>query len=63
MPPIDVDGRSTDRGKHLVDLLADGLGQPHPTRTADDPYLRYAARLGGASIALLFTGVVTVLIN
>ena len=68
MPGIEVEQRSTDRGKHLVDLLAEGSGrQPSPevapAPVGEDPTMRAVYVLGGVSFALLFTGIVTVALS
>jgi hypothetical protein len=64
VPPIDDEQRSTDRGRHLVDLVAEGLGRgPAAGRPAqvDDAYLRRAYTLGGVSLALLLAAVVALI--
>ncbi|HEX9767517.1 MAG TPA: hypothetical protein VGA36_12200 [Nitriliruptorales bacterium] len=63
MARIEMDQASTDRGKHLVDLLADGLGHEQPAPPVGDRSLRASYVLGGVSIALLVTGVATVLLS
>lgn len=67
MARIEVDERRTDRGKHLVDLLAEGTGQSDRQPVAPIHEAATVSRvpwlIGSASVVLLAIALITVLVR